>query len=318
MKKIYTIILIFMASSKFMFATVYYVDASKSDNSGSGTSWATAKKDISNAMNLAVINSNDEIWIKAGTYFPTSDALGNNNPTDPRDKTFLIKSGIKFYGGFLGTETSLMQRNANLNITILNGDIGNPNSDVDNCYHVVLTSILNTTQNGVTIDGVTIKGGNADGSSVLSIAGNNVRQFEGGGIYLVNGNSNTINNCVFTNNKCLASGNAIYKFNASNLTITNCFFDVLNSGGSGIYGGGGNLIFSNNVVKSSCNRGLYSFNCTSSTILNNVFYGDGSTTKVSIDFFISSGTTHNVKNCIFYNNGVQDLNANNVIVTYNI
>jgi hypothetical protein len=66
--------------------TTYYVDASKSGNTGAGTSWATAKKDIQNAIALAT--SGDQIWIKSGTYYPTQDAAGNISPANNRDKTF--------------------------------------------------------------------------------------------------------------------------------------------------------------------------------------------------------------------------------------
>ena len=98
-------LLIYWQQSK---ATIYYVDGSKTDNTGAGTSWATAKKDISAALTLTIVGGTDEIWVKAGTYYPTVDPFGNSNPTDPRDKTFYLKDGVKFYGGFAGDRKSVV------------------------------------------------------------------------------------------------------------------------------------------------------------------------------------------------------------------
>ena len=58
-------------------ATVYYVDSAKANNTGAGTSWATAKKDIQNGINLALV-AGDEVWVKKGTYKPTVIKKGRN------------------------------------------------------------------------------------------------------------------------------------------------------------------------------------------------------------------------------------------------
>ncbi|MCX6209797.1 MAG: hypothetical protein NTZ59_09970 [Bacteroidetes bacterium] len=49
--------------------TTYYVDVAKADNIGAGTTWSSAKKDLQNAIDAAT--SGDQIWVKAGTYYPT-------------------------------------------------------------------------------------------------------------------------------------------------------------------------------------------------------------------------------------------------------
>ena len=48
--------------------TTHYVDGFRPDNTGAGTSWATAKKDLQIAINIAT--AGDQIWVKAGTYLP--------------------------------------------------------------------------------------------------------------------------------------------------------------------------------------------------------------------------------------------------------
>ena len=64
------ILSLLLGFSQLSSATTYYVDASKTDNSESGTSWATSKKDIQNAIDLAT--AGDQVWIKAGVYYPNA------------------------------------------------------------------------------------------------------------------------------------------------------------------------------------------------------------------------------------------------------
>src|SRR5262245_4911945 len=77
-----------------------------------GASWSDAK-DLQAALTAAT--SGDQIWVKAGTYKPTT---GTN-----RSATFQLKNGVALYGGFAGTESSLIQRDPTLNVTILSGDL---------------------------------------------------------------------------------------------------------------------------------------------------------------------------------------------------
>ena len=71
-------------------------------HSGDGLSWATAFKTINEAVSFAF--SNDEIWVKEGTYL--------------LKETITIKNGeIALYGGFSGWETALDQRDWEKNVT---------------------------------------------------------------------------------------------------------------------------------------------------------------------------------------------------------
>ena len=83
-------------------------------------------------------NSLDEIWVSAGTYIPNrrADAINVITVNDRRN-AFVLKTGVKIYGGFTGviTETLLSQRNYTANVTILSGDITGTN-----CYHVVIAA----------------------------------------------------------------------------------------------------------------------------------------------------------------------------------
>ena len=117
----FVLLLLLGVANKIQAQTIYYVDAAKADNFGAGTSWATAKKDLQQAILLAF--GNDQVWVKAGTYLPTHDPFGSTAPANNRDKTFSLKNGVKIYGGFDGTETLLKQRNWQTNVTVLSGDL---------------------------------------------------------------------------------------------------------------------------------------------------------------------------------------------------
>ncbi|MPR36206.1 hypothetical protein [Salmonirosea aquatica] len=139
------------------YANIRYVDATRSSDSGNGLSWVTARKYLQTALDDAV--SGDQIWVAQGTYKPTTS-------TTDRLASFIMKEGVKIYGGFTSGQTSLSQRNSNpaTNGTVLSGDINNDNDKVGNSYHVIFND-----QNGLTaaavLDGFTVTGGNADISS---------------------------------------------------------------------------------------------------------------------------------------------------------
>lgn len=80
-------------------ATPYYVDASKTDDSGDGLSWITAKQTINADQTLAV--SGDNIFVKAGTYNFSASVSG----------TYALSTvaNANYYGGFAGTESTPSQ-----------------------------------------------------------------------------------------------------------------------------------------------------------------------------------------------------------------
>jgi predicted outer membrane repeat protein len=129
---------------------------------GDGLSWDNASADIS-AM-LAVSGIGDEVWIAAGTYVP---GYGTS-----RYESFVLPSGVKLYGGFAGNEMSLNERDTEINITILSGDIGKEDSLYDNTKHII--TIDNNFNN--TVDGFKIQNAYCTGNFLVtepvSISGN--------------------------------------------------------------------------------------------------------------------------------------------------
>ncbi len=196
---------------------IIYVKTNVTGN-GNGTSWANAYTSLQPA--LAAATSGKQIWVAKGTYKPTTG-------TD-RTVSFQMKNGVKIYGGFAGTETSIGQRanygSGEANETILSGDIGTAEVSTDNSYHVISNSGIDST---ALLDGFTITGGQADNYSEQ-----NPVPAEGGGI--LNSNSSpVINQCCFIGNYAYFGG-GILNFECSP-KITNCTFEsdsALHQGGA--------------------------------------------------------------------------------------
>jgi hypothetical protein len=94
--KIALLLFVFFSSIQQAYSTRYYITT---DGTGTGTSWTDALNSVQTAIDMAV--EGDEIWVKTGTYTP-----------DESDRTvaFTLSSGVKLYGGFGGSESSLEDR----------------------------------------------------------------------------------------------------------------------------------------------------------------------------------------------------------------
>ncbi len=304
--------------SQSVLATTLYVKANAT-GSNNGTSWTNAYTSLQSALTAAV--ATDEIWVAAGTYYPTAGI--------DRSISFVMKNSVKIYGGFagIGTETSLSQRNYSTNITILSGDIGTVSVNTDNSYHVVSNSNLNNT---AILDGFTITKGNANGG---------IGNSNGGGMY--NGfSSPTITNCTFTANAANRGG-GMYN-SSSSPTITNCTFSANTATfGGGMYNDGSsptitNCTFSANTGSSS-GGGIENNISSSPTITNCTFsantayagggidnFGSNSTTIANCTFsantatfggggiYYSSSSSGTIKNSIFYQNTGDSPNRKNI------
>jgi hypothetical protein len=255
-------------------ASIIYVDADATTGDNNGSSWEDAYTDLQTA--LANANDGDDIWVAAGTYTPGT----------ARTDSFDLVDGVALYGGFAGNEISRDQRNWVLNETILSGEIGTDG----NSYHVVTS----TSTNAAILDGVTITGGNADGSST----GGNDR---GGGIYNWN-SSPTVTNCIFRDNSAFQGGGM--QNDNSSPTVTDCTFEY----NSSIYAGGGmynnnsspmvtNCKFENN--SSNDGGGMQNYN-SSPTVTGCIFsensagYGGG--------MYNLASSSPMVTNCVFSGN----------------
>jgi hypothetical protein len=199
--------------------------------SGTCDSWANACE-LRYALSSSI--TNNEIWVAAGTYKPTSG-------TD-RTATFQLKSGMAVYGGFAGTETLRTERDQAANVTVLSGDIGGTGT-TDNSYHVV------TGASNATIDGFIIMAGNAagaptsDGGGMLNISSSptllniifrNNMASSGAGMANRSNSSPSLTNVTFENNVATWEGGGMLNHTNSMPTLTNVTFknnSAVNGGG---------------------------------------------------------------------------------------
>ena len=149
-----------------------------------GTSWGTAFSEIQDGIDAAYAAAQQlgscEVWVAQGTYRSFDD--------DPID-SIALRSLVQVYGGFVGTEDELEQRDWVANETILDG---RDESGAQASYHVV----VGADHGG--IDGFTITGGAATGDSP---------HHRGGGLYS-NSSHTTIRNCLFKGNTAVEGGAA--------------------------------------------------------------------------------------------------------------
>ncbi|MFN0034573.1 MAG: choice-of-anchor Q domain-containing protein [Saprospiraceae bacterium] len=201
-----------------------YVNAA-ANGLNNGQTWASAFAKLQNA--LAQAQAGDEVWVAEGTYLPTADAA--------RDSSFQLKSGVKLYGGFAGTEASLGQRNWQAHPTVLSGDIGVPGDSTDNSLNVVY---LSQPDSSTTLDGFTVCFGLADYAAGAGSARDRV--VCGGGLYVGADNWDAfpnIQNCRFWRNTAYSFGGGAM-FNGSSSAavaprLANCRFEENRSLGSG-------------------------------------------------------------------------------------
>lgn len=238
------VILVFFISTVLSAQKIHFVNAA-ANGAGTGDSWTDAFIDIQQALGKA--GYGDQIWVAKGIYLPTSQ-------TD-RNIAFNIPLGVSLYGGFSGTESTIEQRNIVVNLTVLSGDIGTPDLQTDNSYHVV--TIFGGDSLTI-LDGFTITRGQSGASNdpfpqwlgggllVVADAANPVaspiicncrfehnRAESGGGIACVASDQNRcipeIRNCFFKRNRGERYGGSIYKYGRNHdnkpFLIYNCVFE---------------------------------------------------------------------------------------------
>lgn len=271
-------------------------------NGSLGTSWPEAFRDLNVALSAA--GPGDQIWVAQGTYTPNT----RTQVFDARSVTFELKPGIEVYGGFPrgGGNGTFEARAPAMFTTVLSGD-RNGDDDTggdpsENAYHVV--TCLGA--NGSRLDGVTISGGNANGSFDTQGGGlhitdsdlrvvdcmfrNNSAKLGGGGMYIRRG-SPYLSNCLFLENSALgspASGGAIYGKD-STFTTVNCLFNgnTANFSGGAVYNSVGairlaNCTLAHNRVLASSGTGggVYNTGAVGTTLSNCILwhnYGGGFT-----------------------------------------
>lgn len=199
--------LTFVSSPAAAVVDVYYVDGENGEDPNNGLSWETAKATIQEAIDTA--DPCDEIWIKAGTYYISSQIQ--------------VDKAVGIYGGFAGDENLRSERDWAANTTTIDGQNN--------------TRILQTADEPI-IDGFTLINGYYEVAT--SVGG-------GGAVYITGwGKTARISNCIISDNTVYADpigtegfqgGGAIY-VGTGNSVFVNC---LITNNSTNAYGGGVNL-----------------------------------------------------------------------------
>ncbi|MCB0577756.1 MAG: hypothetical protein KDD10_00400, partial [Phaeodactylibacter sp.] len=252
---------------------VYVNDDAPGANDGS--SWTDAFTDLQDALALAnSCPTVTQIWVAAGTYKPTSG-------TD-RSISFTMINDVAIYGGFIGTETQLSERDWVANATILSGNIGGA-GNADNSYRVIDNDFTagDPLNSSAVLDGFTLQGAYADGSFPLNLGGGMWNSYA----------SPTIRNCIFRNNYAVAGG-GMFNANAAP-TVVNCLFteNTVTAAGAGISNGGGSQLAKITNCTFYGNTGPNTINNQSNAVFTNciVWGNDGGISGGVVNYSIVQG-----------------------------
>lgn len=259
-----------------------YVDDSAT-GANTGTSWADAYTDLQDALGDAKVAGPEhtEVWTATGFYYPDA--------TD-ESVSFVISSGLKLYGGFAGTETTLDQRgDPAFHITALSGALSGQNS-----YSVVNAD---NTSSATLVDGFSIANGDNTGGG--SSDG------KGGGLHIVNGSAQ-FRNCKFLSNHANIEGGAVYSTGGSP-TFVNClFFNNMSDGAGGAvyHHTSGDIDFYNCKFdrNHSFGGGAMEISFASGDIYNCLFNGNTSSAQAGAIYIAGAALLTRIGNCTITNN----------------
>jgi predicted outer membrane repeat protein len=247
-----------------------------------GSTWDNAYLDLQSALKVSL--AGDQIWVAKGTYSPGTLVTSY----------FTLKEGVKVYGGFAATESTLAERDSSnvrtVNETILTGN--------NNSRHVVYNNIALTA--ATVLDGFSISGGRSVPSGTST-----GEPYIGAGIYNRIGAA-TFNQLWIKNNNSNTYGGGMY--NGGTSILSNIVFEnngTLNASGSYRYGGGlynigAATIRQAEFINNNAAYGGGMYQASATVTINNVFFKDNKAT-LGGGFYSYSGKV-TLNNAIFTGN----------------
>ena len=290
----------------------------KANGTGDGSSWANASGDLQKMIDeLAAVDAPGEVWVAAGTYRPTTQIIEGVQYA----ASFRMRDGINVYGGFAGGEISKADRTKGSmpwiysNETVLMGaDYDDKSAEwiennsqwnvISSSRHVVWFAPMSGEDSfkyATVLDGVTIKGGAANGGEGVDnfatdkgggvymelnatlqncVVAENTAKDNGGGVYVKNGR---VIGCLIYNNSAVENGGGVFVENAG-LVLRSMITDNSATNGAAVYLDKNNstdafhpeyLILSTSVVSNNTATGNGAVYCNESgmllqnTIVNN-------------------------------------------------
>ena len=179
------------------FATTFYVDASRPDDAGDGLSWATAKKTMQAAVDLAV--SNDVVTVTNGVY-----AAGAR-----------VTPGYACPNRVVMTNAIIVQSVNGPAVTIIQGH-GVPGASAVRCAYMSAGTLVGFT--------LTNGGTRTNGDKYYDRSGGGVNMYAGDGM---------VSNCLIVGNAAQDSGGGTYYGTVNHCTISQ---NTAQEGGGTRYG----------------------------------------------------------------------------------
>lgn len=203
--------LLIVASTLALGQTRWFVDQSTTlpPAQQDGQEWDTAYDDLQDVLGNSNLQPGHEIWVARGVYKPYVQNLEPGDPgeqPDARAATYRIPAAVRVYGGFRGCENcwdennpflgedTLSERNPEINLTILSGDIAGDDDDgditdlddlpdnfpnngtySDNVYHVVTMPNSLLLEGPTLLSGFIVQGGYSDNTLYGHSAGGGVK-----------------------------------------------------------------------------------------------------------------------------------------------
>ena len=289
MKRFLYIIVYLLCLSGIANGTTYYVNVNKPPG-GNGTSWATAFKNLQDALDAA--QPEDEIWVAAGVYTPTKYVSDEYQSSSFSMAFVLETNNVKIYGGYPATGNPTKdERNRAVHKTILSGDIdNNDKSDGDivglNVAHVVINLAAD-----VLLDGFTISGGDAMSTHEFIYQGHQIKGAYGGGVLNAAFSKLVLKNSIIKANRAAYGGGGIANETGSSSEFVNVLIcGNISSQGGGMYNlGADNVELTNVTISGNTNDGIAGQQ-TFLQLINTIVFGNTGNDLVStvqFDFIYS-------------------------------
>lgn len=228
---------------------------------GDGSSWENATDELQYILdesNRILPNDTLQIWVERGILYPNYSF----------DLGLYITKPVYLYGGFIGNETSLEERNVDISKTMFSADIGIKNDITDNRNRILLVR-TNATIDGFIFYNAKERAIDAQNGAVLQnceILSNGINQsypavylqnstlrncsihdnmndsYSNGAIYATN---SLIDNCKIYNNYCKGNGGGLY-IRLSTIRNSNIYeneaLPVVGQGGGGLFADASSIV----------------------------------------------------------------------------
>lgn len=245
---------------------------------GDGSSWENASGDLQKMIDELADNNVSqqagEVWVAAGTYKPQSQLISGMNYS----ASFRMRDGISVYGGFAGGETSKQERDKGTmpwdftNVTVLEAayyesKLAWTNSKWtvgSDSRHVVWFAPMSGESEFTrvtTLDGVTIRGGYAQGNTGLD----DFKTDCGGGVYM-DGANTYLSNCIVKENYAVSNGGGVYLKNGR-VQTSMIFNNNADADGGAVYVEDQGLVYRSMLANNSAlnGAGVYLHNVEETT-----------------------------------------------------